>query len=491
MYRPPSKRTEFWQRTATYGAMILAIIGLVTALVFVILGYRFNGDDGKIEQGGLVQFSSQPTGAAIGIDGVNFGSRTNAKTTMTAGDHFITMSRSGYQDWRKSISVVPGAILWLNYIRLIPKELPVANLASYSTISSSAASPDRQWVVLATDPALPELQLVDIRDTDPVVTKLALPQSLYTQPAEGKTQQFSVGKWDDDNRYVLVRHTIEGVERAEWLVIDTQSIESSKNVTRLLNIDSTDLQFSRANSQQLYTLSGGDVRKIDLAAATLSRPLVSNVAEFQLYRDTGVTYVTKLNEATKQRAVGYVLDGDATPRQLRAYTDDGTTPLHIAINEYFNDTYVAIAHGSTVSIVTGDLPKKATELDAMEGVSMMNLSAPVTRLSLITEGRFVVAEMKDSYAVYDLELKRQTITPLKGTAAESARELRWIDGYMPWSDRDGMLRLYEFDGANQRDIMSVASGQMVTLSRNGTYLYSIGKSTDGQYHLQRVRLILP
>jgi hypothetical protein len=141
--------------------------------------------------------------------------------------------------------------------------------------------------------------------------------------------------------------------------------------------------------------------------------------------------------------------------------------------------------------VTGDLPKKATELDVMQGVSMMNLPAPVTRLSLITEGRFVVAEMKDSYAVYDLELKRQTITPLKGTAAESARELQWIDGYMPWSDRDGMLRLYEFDGANQRDVMAVAGGQMVTLSRNGTYLYSIGKSTDGQYHLQRVRLILP
>jgi hypothetical protein len=54
-----------------------------------------------------------------------------------------------------------------------------------------------------------------------------------------------------------------------------------------------------------------------------------------------------------------------------------------------------------------------------------------------------------------------------------------------------MLRLYEFDGANQRDIMAVTGGQMVTLSRNGTYLYSIGKSTDGQYHLQRVRLILP
>lgn len=490
MYHPPSKRTEFWRRTLTYSAMVFAILGLVTALVFVILGYRFNGDE--IEQGGLVQFASQPGGATITIDGMPFGARTTAKTTMAAGTHHVVMSRTGYQEWRKTVTVVPGAVLWLNYARLIPKELPVESVASLPTVSSSATASNKEWIIMATDPALPELQLAHIRENEPTMTKLTFPQELYTAPAAGKAQQFTVMEWDKDSRYVLVKHSIEGVERAEWLMIDTRTIAESKNITRLLNIDSSEMRFSRTGSQALYTLTAGDVRKIDLGAGTLSRPLASNVAEFDLYRDTGVIYVSKPHAETQQRTVGYALDSEEAPRTLRTFNDNGAVPLHIAIGEYFNDTYVAIAHGSTVSIVTGELPKTAANLDAMQHVASMKLSTPVSRLTILTEGRFVVAEMNDAYAVYDLEIKRETVTTLKGAPADTVRQLQWIDGYMPWSDRDGTLRLYEFDGANQHDIMPVVPGQTVTLSRNGTYLYSIGKSADTDtYQLQRVRLILP
>lgn len=492
MYHPPSKRTEFWRRTLTYSAMVFAILGLVTVLVFVILGYRFNGDDGKIEQGGLVQFASQPGGATITLDGMPFGARTTAKTTMAAGTHHVVMNRTGYQEWRKTVSVVPGAVLWLNYARLIPKELPVESVASLPAVSSSATASNKEWIILATDPALPELQLANIRETEPTITKLTLPQELYTAPASGKMQHFTVTEWDKDSRYVLIKHTIEGVERTEWLLIDTRAIAESKNVTRLLNIDSSEMRFSRTGSQALYTLTAGDVRKIDLGAGTLSRPLVSNVAEFDLYRDTGIVYVTKPQSETQQRSVGYALDSEEAPRTLRAFNGDGAVPLRIAIGEYFDDIYVAIAHGSTVSVVTGELPKDATDLDTMQHVASMKLSTPVNRLTILTDGRFVVAEMNDAYAVYDLEIKRETVTALKGAPADTVRKLQWIDGYMPWSDRDGKLRLYEFDGANQHDIMPVVAGQTVTLSRNGTYLYSIGKSADTDtYQLQRVRLILP
>lgn len=491
MYHPRSKRAEFWRRTATYGVMVIAIIGLVAALVLVILGYRINGDDGKLEQGGLVQFSSQPGGATVTLDSTPFGARTNTKATMTAGDHHVTMTRSGYQEWRKAITVVPGAVLWLNYARLIPQDLPVAKVASFPSVSSSVTSPSKEFIALVTDPAVPELQLADISDTDPVVTKIALPQTLYTHPASDKSQRFSVEEWDRDNRLVLVKHTVEGIDRAEWLIVDTRSPDLSKNVTHLLNISSSDMRFSRASSQALYALTDSDVRKIDVAAGTLSRPLVSNVAEFELYRDTGVVYSTKLDATTGQRTVGYVLDSDEAPRQLRAFKDDGTTALHIDIGEYFGDTYVAIAHGTTVTIMTGELPKKAADLDAMQSVASMTLAAPAEHLSIITAGRFVVADMKDGYVVYDLEIKRETVTQLKGATPETPHQISWIDGYMPWSDRDGTLRLYEFDGANQHDIMPVVSGQAVTLSRNGTYLYGVGKTTDGQYQLQRVRLILP
>lgn len=490
MYHPPSKQTQIWRRTAVYSAMIVAILTLVTALVFVILGYRFNGDDGKIEQGGLVQFGSQPGGAAVTIDGVAFGARTSSKTTMTAGSHYVTMQRDGYQQWNKTVQVVPGSILWLTYARLIPTELPVSNVATFSAVSSSLASPSRETIALTTDPALPELQLTDITKTEPTTAPLTLPTTLYTAPEAGKSQSFALVEWDKDSRYILVKHVIEGVERPEWLIVDTRSVEQSKNITKLFNIDATELKFSGNSSQQLYALSAGDVRKVDVNAGTISRPLASNVTEFALYRASGVTFVTAADTATKLRSVGYALDGDAEPRVLRQFPDDGQV-LHVALDEYFNDTYVAIAHGGMVTIARGGAPKTAADLDKMTAVSSMKLTSSVARLSIKTDGRFVVAEQADAFAVYDLEIGRETVTPLKGATSTTSAPLQWLDGYMPWSDRDGTLRLHEFDGANQHDIMPVVSGQAVVLSRNGTYLYTIGKSSDASYHVQRVRLILP
>jgi hypothetical protein len=47
----------------------------------------------------------------------------------------------------------------------------------------------------------------------------------------------------------------------------------------------------------------------------------------------------------------------------------------------------------------------------------------------------------------------------------------------------------EFDGANVNTINPVVAGQTVTLSENGRWMYSIGKTETG-FSLQRVRMIL-
>jgi hypothetical protein len=491
MYHPPSKRTQLFQRVAVYAVMSIAVITLVTALVMVILGYRFNREDGQIEQGGLVQFSSQPSGASVALDGVNFGSRTATKTTMTAGSHLVSMSRTGYQEWRKSINVVPGAVLWLNYARLVPTDLPVSRLAEFATVTSSAVSVDKRWMAVKSDVASPEINLFDISQADVVSAKLTLPATSYTQPSEGKGgQQFSLQTWDPSSRYLLVKHTIDEVARPEWLVVDTQNVANTKNITTLLDVDISKLLFTRNNSQVVYAQIGHDVRKIDIGGATLSRPLLSNVAEFAQYRDDTLVFASRIDTTTKQRTVGYYKDGEDASRVVRSYTDDGTTPLHFAINDYFGDTYLAFSYGSGIEVLTGDLPTNSKETDALKLVSKFTTAEPTQFLDIVTDGRFIVAQAQNSYTVYDLELKKYTTTPLKG-AASTDKKLEWLDGYMPWSDRDGILRLYEFDGANQHDIMTVVSGQAATLSRNGTYLYAIGKTDDTHYHLQRVQMILP
>ncbi|HMH70111.1 MAG TPA: PEGA domain-containing protein [Candidatus Saccharimonadales bacterium] len=489
MYHQPSKRRQLIQRIVVYAIMSLAVIALVTALVFVMLGYQFNRGDGKIEQGGLVQFDSRPSGADVTIDGANFGSNTASKTTMTAGQHFITMNRTGYKGWQKSVDVVPGTVLWLNYARLIPKDLKVANVASFAAISSTVSSPDDKWMAIKEDPATPAIRLANVTEDTPKITTLELPAASYTHPAPDKTQRFSLEKWDPDSRYILVKHSYDDT-KVEWIIADTQDVAQTKNVTRLLDIDASKIVFDEGNSAIVYAQIGNDVRKVDLGAATLSRPLVTNVAEFSLYDRSTIVYSTVIDPKTNTRSVGYYQDGTELPRTIRSYADDGKPTLHLAIGKYFSDPYVAIAYGENVEILKGALP--ATEKQAATSLhhqASLTMPGGTQYVSVKTNGRFVIVQNGALYKTYDVELQKTTETTLKGTA-DVTKELVWLDNYMLWSDRDNMLRLYEFDGTNQHDVMPVASGFSANLSPNSKYLYGIMKENDTAYHLQRVRLLL-
>lgn len=490
MYHQPSKRKQLIQRLVVYGLMSLSIVTLVTVLVFVMLGYQFNGTDGKIEQGGLVQFSSTPSGANVGIDSKNFGTQTAARTTMTPGSHFITMDKTGYRQWQKTVTVVPGSVLWLNYTRLIPTTLKPAAVATYGALSDSNVSFDRKWLAIKEDLTTPVIQMVNISGSTLKSSTLELPAASYTAPSEGQTQSFVVAQWDPSSRFILVKHTYDGTKN-EWLVVDIQHAATAKNITTLLGFDASDVVFSNTNSNVLYGLVGQDLRKIDLGAVTLSGPLATNVAEFSLYQNSTIIYTTLPDPVSHARTVGYYSDGASKVRTIRSYADDGQLPLHIAFGNYYSDTYVAIAYGDEVEVLTGDLPRSdASDTSTLHMLTTVTVPGGVLNLSIITSGRFVVAQTATGYVVYDLELKKTTTTVLKGLAVTTGG-LQWLDGYTVWSDRDGTLRTTEFDGANQQDIMSVTPGFSVTLSSDGTYLYGFLKTAAGKYELQRVRMILP
>lgn len=488
MYRQPSKRQVILQRIAVYGAMTIAVVALVTVLIFIMLGYQFNRSDGRIEQGGLVQFESKPTGANVTIDGMTFGSQTNTKATLAAGGHFIKMERSGYKTWQKAVNVNPGSILWLNYARLVPANLKPSHVAELSEITSSAASEDDKWMAMKESAVSTTIKLADLSQEKISLQAIDLPSASYTHAAAGKTQSFTIEAWDPGSRYLLVRHVYDDT-KTEWLVVDTRDVKNTKNITALLGITAKKLLFSNNNSQVLYALTdANEIRRIDLGQTTLSGPLVSNVADFSLYEASVVAYVTYLDSATKTRTVGYLQDGATKPRVIRSYTDDGAIPLHLRVDKYFDDMYAAISYGNTVDILVGNLPKD-DEATLMKLQSTMALTGNTQFLSTRTNGRFVVAQSGTTFTVYDLELKKMIATQTTGQT-EVVREFKWLDSYMPWSDRDGRLRLYEFDGANQHDVMDVVVGQSVALSPNSKYIYGFSKQPDGKAYLTRVQMIL-
>ena len=114
MPRKINKRRLRLQLTFVYGIMILAVVAIVAVLVLVVQGYRFNRYDGKLEQGGLVQFDSQPSGATVSADNSVLANKTASKIVLSAGNHTVTIGKDGYSTWKKDVVVKPGTVLWLN-----------------------------------------------------------------------------------------------------------------------------------------------------------------------------------------------------------------------------------------------------------------------------------------------------------------------------------------------------------------------------------------
>lgn len=484
MYRQSSRRKEILKRTLVYGVMCLSVAALVVVLLLIVLGYRLNRTDGRIEQGGLLQFDTRPGGADVTIDGTLLGSRTATKATVSSGQHAVTMTRSGYLPWQKTVHVAPGSIVWLDYARLVPAELKTESVANFAHISGTLASFDAKWMAVKEDPSTATITLVDISREAVRQSSLEIPAGSFTAPAVDKPHSFTLETWDPSNRYLLVKHAFND-SLLEWLIVDTQNVAQTVNLTKLLNVPMSKVLFSNASSNTLFAQVGSDVRKVEISAATLSRPLVSNVAEFWLFDRSTIVFTTTVSAETGIRSAGYYEDGAEKPHLLKTYADDGKAPLKVALGKYFDEPYVALAYGETTDIYRGKMPTGQADVSAMVHETSFAQAGGVEHLEIRNNGRFIVAQRGGEFQVYDNELKQLNKTTLKETAG--AKKLNWLDGYYAWSDLGGMLRLYEFDGANQHDIMPVAPGYGATLAQDGTFLYGFTKTESG-LSLSRARL---
>lgn len=468
--------------------MVVAVVVIVVGSILFILGYRIDSDKGRLEQGSLLQFDSVPNGATIKIDNMTLGAHTPAKQSVVAGQHDFTVTRSGYQDWNKTLSLQAGTLTWLDYIRLVPKNLPVESVASYASLYGEKASVDNKWIFIQERADAPTFQLVDLRAQQIKTTAISLPASLYSEATTaGVSHTFSLQSWDPGSRYVLVQHAYD--DKTEYIVVDTQDPGSSVNVSRLLGVELSDVKFSGTSGNILYGLTDGIVRKLDLSNATISRSLITNVKNFNLYDTNIITYVgTDTNDPTKQVA-GLYREGDDAAQVLRT-VNSADTKLTIDATRYYNDDYVAISEGNKVTILKGSFPSSNdNDTSSLKPFANFTQDDAIDRTQFSPDGDYLVVQSGLKFASYEVEHMRQT-NAIVTTSETTSHELQWLDDAYLWAVYDGHLSIREFDGTNVHVIMAMQPGFDATLSQNGRYLYGIGKSGD-TYQLERVRMILP
>lgn len=484
MKREVSKRRQPLVRTAVYSLMTLSVVAIVTLLMFIVLGYSFNQRDGKLEQGGLLQFASTPTGADVTLDEIKLGPATNTKSTVAAGSHSVKFDRQGYRTWMKTISIEPGQIGWLSYARLIPKTITPSMLRTFPVLTGALASPQHKYMILHEAAETPSFVLANIEGDTVRYEELVLPTDSYTVPTTGKSQSFTAEAWSRDEDAVLVRHTFND-NQTEWLYLDRGSPERSVNISATFGVEPSKIQFAGTGHRLLFVQTADIVRRINLDDLTLSRPLATKVDHFTGYDDKTIVFAASADDKGL-RHVGYAATDIATPVMLAAYPNDGQ-PLFADLSNYFNKKYLATVHGTQLTVTAGSLPT-LTDKGSMKSFAKRTIPAGTTDLVWSRNHRFAVAQLPDGYATYDIELMKYDKTTW-ATQPTIQRPLQWLDDYMFWSDAGNMLRFYEFDGANQQNIMPVTEGFSAGISPNDKYIYGVEK-TDKGFEFKRARLIL-
>jgi hypothetical protein len=490
MFRRPSKRQLFIQRVIVYAIMVISILVIVAGAILFVLGYRLDGNNGRLEQGALVQFESTPSGALVSIDGTTLLSRTSTKQSLLAGAHTFTYSRDGYESWTKTLELKAGTLTWLDYARLIPKTLEPKSVASYATAVDALASPDQRMLAVQEKKDTPIFQVVNVAAADVRSSTVTVPADLYSAAGAADTSHtFELRSWDKAGRYLLVTHRYN--DSTEWLMVDTQDVATSVNVTRLLSLDLTDARFSGTSGNVLFGLTrDGVVRKLDLSAATISRGLVTRVSSFDVYDVNIITYIGQDASDPTKKVAGIYRDGDESAHVIRT-AQNADAPLLVTTARYYGDDYVVVAEGVKVIVFKGTYPASSDQnTDSLPVFAEFTAPSTVDSLSFNVRGNFIVAQSDLSITSYEVEHQRKT-EAIIGTSETTAHTLKWLDdeAYL-WSVADGHLSIREFDGSNVHVINPAEPGFDAVLTPDGKYLYSMTKAADGIYQLQRVTLIL-
>lgn len=455
--------------------VVLCGVAILTALT---LGYGFNEKDGRIEQGGILQIGSTPSAASVTINGTLFGSQTPTKLVSQPGDYALTINRPGYRQWQQTVPIQAGNITWATYARLIPQNITPENVASFpASLKSAITSPSSKRYAALPRPDSPVVTIAML-DSETVTTKeYAVPAGIYTEPShEHPASLFTLTNWTGDEKSILMNHSY-GDNQQEWLILNLAEPEKSININRALGLgsDVTNPIFSEGDGSELYALVGDTVRVINISEATVSRPIVERAVDFRLYSDKFVLYVANDEAAdnTPVQHVGYVKKDYKKPRIVKTVPYDGVHSAQFDVGKYYDKYYYLVSHGRQSELLSAsNMPNDSTSQLALVRVATLELGHAIIDTNVTDSGQFATVQDGYEFATYNLETNHLSTAQFAKEAEASPQKLRYLDGYLLWGTRAGQLRTYEFDGANQQDIMSVIPELGATLSPSAKYLYA-------------------
>lgn len=459
----------------TYGFMTLATLFISAVCLMLVMGYKFDVSHGRIEQGGLLQFRSIPTGANVSVDGLKQSFLTPGKLDVNAGRHTVIMSKTGYGNWQKTVPVKAGELRWLNYARLVPTNIATKTHLTTGQIESALSTPDRKFVATVIQSASPQVVVYDVRDPQNIKEqKFEIPPVLLGVSGD-QIATVAIAEWDFGSRFLLLTSKVG--DTISYIRIDSRAVNGEPvNISKEFNLPFRDMHFSGTSGQLYYALTGQDLRKIDLGAKSVTQPLVTGVSQYVLYKENDIAYVSSTPTAVN---AGVYLDGKSSV--VRTYGSQ--EKIVVDISEYYSKHYLAVTAKNRLSLIRDPSNQTASQKDH----ASFPIPSEASWLDFANSGRFITAGAGYTLTTYDIETSEQHLISINSDA--STQRPKWLDDFYFVDNTAGKARIYEYDGLNEHSIVTAEPNLPVFLSEDGEYLYSFSRQND-KVSLQSSRLVI-
>ena len=430
-------------------AMVLAVIFIVTITLLITMGF-FVTSDGRIEQTGLIQIHSIPTGASVTIDGTTIFSRTNLSRSLAAGEHHLKLSRDNYDTWEKTIKMYSGLLMRLYYPRLfLLNRTPETMLNLDDNLEFYSASSERNFLLYA-DQDSPLWQLVNVASDDLKTTTLDLTTILPGVEQGSFRGTVAELTWSAGGDTVLT--AIDYQDRREWLLINLKDPTTSLNLTRTFGFDFDQVELVNGTTNQLFVLENHQLRRIDVASRQISGVLLNQIETFSS-QGSNLLYLTapKTTEDQTTRIIGTYRDGERGGTTLATVTDH--TNVLIALSRYYDNDYLAYIIGDQLTVYYGSLPSYSEQpTDPLANLEPLIESAQLTEAPtafLVSPGgEYLVAQRDQAVTVIDLYMGDLYAYDLPEAT------LAWLDDSLLYSIENGDFNVWDFDGTNRRQLVT-------------------------------------
>ncbi|MBR0133899.1 PEGA domain-containing protein [Candidatus Saccharibacteria bacterium] len=443
--------------------MGLSVVAIVFVLMLFAMGFSFN-ENGSLEQSGLLQISSHPSGAVVEIDGKTQFGHTTINKMLSSGEHHIRVTKSGYDTWEKDVRIDAGLLTNINWVRLFPAKNIAEDVATYDAPRLVSFSYDRKSLLYGENEST-DLLLLNLQDDHPTPQKIDIATLLNISSKEtARTADLSIVSWNESGNKTIL--TWKDEENIYWYLADLEKPENSVNLTAKFGYTFSKILMANDSASKLWAVENGNLHLIDLGNLTINKTKISGIESLSSNRDTIIYVGTDVT--TKTRAIYLFREGETGATMIHDLTGINAKNITLSAGVYWGNDWIAYSIDNTIYLYGGHFPSFDKPVkNSLKSILKRELSYTPTRLIRDSELHIVVFSDGTNRTAFDFETKDYF-----DSHTEAPVTAQWLDDYILWYNHSNKIFIQDFDGSNHREIIPEINNSFpICLSENNRWLY--------------------